>query len=89
LEVLLGGVDVEVVGLAGAEHVAGGVEGAEVDVAARDDGDAGDERAELEREESDEVELEAFLGEKHRGPLRWDGDVGRSIARTCAADWLH
>ena len=69
LQALLGGVVVELRGAAGAEHVAGGVGSAEVDVATADDGDAGDEGAELEDEESSEVEPEASWREEHRvGP---------------------
>ena len=66
MEALLGGVVVELGGVAGAKHVAGGVRGAEVDVAASGDGNAGEESACLEGEESSEVELEAFWIEKHR-----------------------
>src|SRR6202020_1169484 len=70
LEALLGGVLVEEAGLVGAEHVAGGVEAAEVDVVAAgsvQDDESPDEGHELEGKQSEEVELEAFCGEKHRG----------------------
>ena len=67
LQEFLGGEIVEERCLAGAEHVSGGVVGAEVDGAGADGGAKAEAGGELHDEEAGEVELEAFWCEVHRG----------------------
>lgn len=66
LEEFFGGEIVEERGLAGAQHVAGGVVDAEIDGARLNGGAEAEARGQLHDDETGEVELEAFSGEKHR-----------------------
>lgn len=77
LDALLDGVDVQMCGISGAEHVAGGVVGAEVSGAVTDGIAKAGTDDDLENEKSTEVELEAFGGEVCRPGICGHGCGGR------------